>query len=1007
MGGLIQPQAGSTRPPGGALSYATRTLFSLAMLALLCLINLPFFLSPTDATAPQASQGLVDFTGHGPLTRPAKLEGAWLLDWRSPLAGRPAGSIAPFAVPVPGVWAGQQTPDGMVLPAQARAVYRLTIRGLPPGSYRLHVPTIFGANRITIDDRIVARRGEVGDDAGTTRYVWRSTDIPVEATGRDIALSIEVASHLHRRNGIESAPVIGTAEAMQTWGALRWAQEMLFQVALTVLGAISLSIFMFRRSDQVSLFVALACFGFIPSTMLLGYDNLLLILFPGLELRPMLALVDLCGTASVACALAYAHTLFPAESPRRIFRGLLVLIGGFWLLQAYNYSFSTILLTSQMNAYGFWVQAIVFGWIIVILIRAALYRRDGAVPFLIGMGMFFASVIMMSIVAFGMMPGSQVSGVDYSAFGVIIMLFSHLVVLAERWSQTIHASETMTEELRQLLEVNSSITSEIELEALLTRIIEVTTRILHADRSTLFLYDAKQGDLWSLVAEGIDRKEIRIAADEGLAGAAFTSGETIAVADAYADPRFNKAIDAQTGFVTTSVLTMPIVARDGRKLGVMQALNREGRGGFTDADIARMSAFAAQAAISIDNATLFSEVVASRNYNESILGSMASGVITLDGEARIAKLNEAALRMLRVSEADLAGRDVREVLRAGNPWLIDEIDAVARSGSIRSLLDVTLAIADGSIDANITIVPLRSESGQVGLLILLEDISEGKRLAGTMRRFMPQEVVQEVMGRGDDLMFGSAIPASILFADIRSFTTIAEKLSARETVDMLNEIFTELFEAVASTDGMIDKYMGDAIMAVYGAPLPHGQDSVNAVSGAIGMIRLTDRLNLLRATRGQPALRLGIGIASGEVVAGTIGSPKRMDYTVIGDTVNLAARLQDSTKAYKVNAIVCATTASKIGARHRLRELDLIRVRGRTQPTGIFEIAETSAISDALIAAYAAGRAATSARDWAGAAAAFANALAIAPGDHPSAMMLARVQGAAVAPPPDDWDGVW
>ena len=173
----------------------------------------------------------------------------------------------------------------------------------------------------------------------------------------------------------------------------------------------------------------------------------------------------------------------------------------------------------------------------------------------------------------------------------------------------------------------------------------------------------------------------------------------------------------------------------------------------------------------------------------------------------------------------------------------------------RRLNPVPLISCGDVISANISIVPLMGEEEQAGLLIIVEDISEAKRVQGAMRRFMTQKVVDQVMGRGDELLFGAACPASVLFADIRSFTTLSEKLPAREVVEMLNEIFTELFEAVAASDGVLDKFMGDGLMAVYGAPLASGRDPLNAVDSALQMTRSIAALNVGRAERGLPPLR--------------------------------------------------------------------------------------------------------------------------------------------------------
>jgi len=338
-----------------------------------------------------------------------------------------------------------------------------------------------------------------------------------------------------------------------------------------------------------------------------------------------------------------------------------------------------------------------------------------------------------------------------------------------------------------------------------------------------------------------------------------------------------------------------------------------------------------------------------------------------------------------------------------------EIDAVSASGQSKTLLDADLRNGRGdTVSANLSIVPLLNERESAGVLILIEDISEGKRLQGAMRRFMTQNVVDQVLGRQDELLFGTACQASVLFADIRNFTSLAETLKPRETVELLNEVFTDLFEAVAASDGVLDKFMGDAIMAVYGAPLSSGRDASNAVESAVEMMRMIAALNLRRREQGRPDLRIGIGVATGEVVAGTIGSPKRMDYTVIGDSVNLASRLQALTKAYRAGVVICETTAGALDGGFVLRELDTIRVRGRQRPAKIFQVLTGEAeVARPALDAYQRGRDCLAGRGWEQAVAAFEAAVAADPTDMASAMMLQRARTLSETPPAADWDGVW
>jgi adenylate cyclase len=383
---------------------------------------------------------------------------------------------------------------------------------------------------------------------------------------------------------------------------------------------------------------------------------------------------------------------------------------------------------------------------------------------------------------------------------------------------------------------------------------------------------------------------------------------------------------------------------------------------------------------------------------------MSTGVLTLDAEARVAKLNEAACRILAVPAEVLAGADARALL-AANPGLLEEFAAVARSGQPKALVDADLITGAGrTISANLSIVPLVNEGEAVGLLVLLEDITQDKRLQGAMRRFMTQEVVDQVLAH-DGLLFGDACRASVLFADIRNFTSLAETLSPRATVEVLNEIYTELFEAVEACNGVLDKFLGDAIMAHWGAPIATDRDPLNAVEAAVQMLRLADALNHRRQGEGLADLKLGLGIATGEVVAGAIGSPKRMDYTVIGDSVNLASRLEALTKVYGVGLVVCETTAAAIeGGGLTLRELDRVRVRGRRQPSRIFQVLTADAPA---AEPYARGRALLTARKWTEAIKAFEAALEADPADGPSAMMLTRARAMKTAPPAADWDGVW
>jgi len=209
-------------------------------------------------------------------------------------------------------------------------------------------------------------------------------------------------------------------------------------------------------------------------------------------------------------------------------------------------------------------------------------------------------------------------------------------------------------EERELLAITEAIATELHLDKLLARILKATTQLLNAERSTLFIYDPSKDELWSQVAEGMGEEQIRIPASAGIAGAAFTSGEVLNVPRAYADPRFNPEVDRISGFRTRNMLNVPIVDRSGERLGVIQVLNKRG-GSFAQGDIRRLKAFSADIAIAIQNARLFSDVLTLKNYNESILKSLSNGVVTLDQQLIVVKVNEAAQRILRIPSEAMIG----------------------------------------------------------------------------------------------------------------------------------------------------------------------------------------------------------------------------------------------------------------------------------------------------------------------------------------------------------------
>jgi adenylate cyclase len=584
--------------------------------------------------------------------------------------------------------------------------------------------------------------------------------------------------------------------------------------------------------------------------------------------------------------------------------------------------------------------------------------------------------------------------------------------LALQSAQFIERMKAVRAQEMEFVEVVSEVTADIKLGSLLNRVMGEATRMLNAERSTLFLNDEKTGELWSEVGQGLESSQIRFPNHLGIAGAVFTSGKSINIPHAYADLRFNPAFDRKTGFFTRSILCVPIVNKHGRTIGVTQVLNKRG-GPFGPEDESRLRAFTAQIAISLENAKLFADVQNMKNYSEAMLESMSNGVVTLDDAGRIATCNVAGLRILRANPSGVLHRPAAELFAGDNQWVLDKLKFVEETGETSVTVDAEMRFNGESVSANLTVLPLRSAEGKrLGSMLLIEDISNEKRLKSTMARYMDPGIADQLLASGAEALGGQGTPATVLFSDIRSFTSISEQLGPQGTVAFLNEYFELMVECIQKEGGMLDKFIGDAIMAGFGVPVPHEDDVDRAMRASIAMIKALRAWNVARAAEGKPAVDIGIGLNTDTVVSGNIGSRKRMDYTMIGDGVNLASRLESACKQYGAHILASDFTVKALRGTYRMRELDLVVVKGKTKPVAIYEILDYHTdesypqLPDAL--GYfrdALGR--YRRREWGPARALFEKVLAINASDRAASLYLERCSLLEADPPGDDWSGVW
>ncbi len=372
-----------------------------------------------------------------------------------------------------------------------------------------------------------------------------------------------------------------------------------------------------------------------------------------------------------------------------------------------------------------------------------------------------------------------------------------------------------------------------------------------------------------------------------------------------------------------------------------------------------LGSFCALAAGMLRSSRLFQElkehvavIESLERYQESVFSSMTNLLVTTERDGSVRYFNEEAARAFGLSEEDV-GRPLTELLGPRvDAKILRAVEETLSKGSTILGVEGIAAGARGDLDFSLNLSPIRGKRSDRhdGLTLLFTDQSRERALKERMNvvveerraikdmfsRYLSSEVVQHLMESPDQVRLGGAgKKATVFFADIRGYTSFSEGRTPEYIVEVLNDYFSQAVEVVLKYKGFIDKFIGDCIMAAWGVPMTsEAEDAVNAVTCALEIQKLIEDPKRTFFRGDAEHLRVGIGMHTGYLVAGNLGSSRRMNYSVIGDTVNVAARLEGVAKAGEV--IITEDTRGLLGSAFQLEEREPVKVKGKVEPIHIY-----------------------------------------------------------------------
>ncbi|MBL8062091.1 MAG: GAF domain-containing protein [Anaerolineales bacterium] len=517
--------------------------------------------------------------------------------------------------------------------------------------------------------------------------------------------------------------------------------------------------------------------------------------------------------------------------------------------------------------------------------------------------------------------------------------------MLEQISSKVDSFQREHSNMLALAEVGQVINSSLEIDEVLRFVMDNIVRLTKAERGFLMLRN-EQGEMVARVArnwemESINSNEKNVSSS--VVQRVIDTGESVITTNAQEDKRF-VGQESIVAFNLRSILCVPLKVKNDL-IGVIYADNRIRAGIFAETEKDLLEAFANQAAVAIDNARLFSslkhtleEVTALKNLMDNVFASIASGVITADIQDKVTLANRAAETILGASNQNIVGHNLNEALASVSGELTPHLTEVRNTDKAIVDLEISHKMPSrGNVDWRLNLSPLKDASQKTqGVAIVLDDLTERKKLEAQRRLFerMVSPAVIEQLDPNSLQLGGKRTEITAIFADIRGFTTYSESLAPEKLVKVLNLYLAAMADAVLAQEGTIDKFMGDAIMAWFNAPIPQPDHTLRAVKTALAIRDSVEKL--YTELPKESHLSFGAGIHFGDAVLGLIGTEKRLEYTAISDTVNTAKRLQENSAKNQI--LLSKDAYERVKKEVDARPVAEISVKGKAKPIEVYEV---------------------------------------------------------------------